>query len=27
MEIAFESLVKKYGKKQVMETFARLAKG
>ena len=27
MEIAFEVLVKKYGKKKVMDTFARLSKG
>jgi benzoyl-CoA reductase subunit BamC len=27
MEIAFESLVKKYGKKKVMDTFTRLSKG
>jgi benzoyl-CoA reductase subunit BamC len=27
MEIAFDVLVKKYGKKKVMDTFARLSKG
>jgi benzoyl-CoA reductase subunit BamC len=27
MEIVFESLVKKYGKKKVMDTFTRLSKG
>ena len=27
MEIVFEALVKKYGKKKVMETFGRLSKG
>jgi benzoyl-CoA reductase subunit BamC len=27
MEIAFEALVKKYGKKKVMDTFNRLSKG
>ena len=27
MEIAFDALVKKHGKKKVMETFARLSKG
>jgi benzoyl-CoA reductase subunit BamC len=27
MEIAFESLVKKYGKKKVMDSFTRLSKG
>jgi benzoyl-CoA reductase subunit BamC len=27
MEIVFEALVKKHGKKKVIETFARLSKG
>jgi benzoyl-CoA reductase subunit BamC len=27
MEIVFEALVKKHGKKKVMDTFARLSKG
>jgi len=27
IEIAFDELVKKYGKKKVMDTFARLSKG
>ncbi|MBK5099865.1 MAG: hypothetical protein JJE15_02590 [Desulfobacteraceae bacterium] len=27
MEIVFESLVKKYGKKKLMNTFTRLSKG
>ena len=27
MDLAFDALVKKFGKKKVMETFARLSKG
>jgi hypothetical protein len=27
MEIVFDALVKKHGKKKVLETFARLSKG
>jgi benzoyl-CoA reductase subunit BamC len=27
MELAYEVLVKKYGKKKVLDTFSRLAKG